>query len=70
MEYFNSFSHNIKFTYEFDKEKISFLDLKVISCNGKLMASLYSKPTNCDQYLHYKSSHPEYTKRSIIYNQT
>ena len=62
MEYFNSFSHNIKFTYEFDKE--------VISCNGKLMASLYSKPTNCDQYLHYKSSHPEHTKRSIIYNQT
>ena len=34
------------------------------------MISLYSKPTDCHQYLHYKSSHPEHTKRSIIYSQT
>ena len=70
MEDFNSFSDDIKFTYEFDKESIFFLDIKVISSNGKLITSLYSKPTDCHQYLHYKSSHPEHTKRSIIYNQT
>ena len=61
MEDFNSFSHDIKFTYEideFDKEAISFLDLKVISFNDKLMTSLYRKPTDWHQYLHYKSSHP------------
>ena len=29
MEDFNSFSHDIKFTYKFDKERISFLDLIV-----------------------------------------
>ena len=34
------------------------------------MTSLYNKPTDCHQYLHYKSSHPEHTKRSIIYSQT
>ena len=28
MEDFNSFSHGIKFSYEFDKENILFLDLK------------------------------------------
>ena len=28
------------------------------------------KPTDRHQYLHYLSSHPEYTKRSIVYSQT
>ena len=70
MEHFSTFIHDIKFTYQFDKERISFLDLKVISSHGKLMTSLYRKPTDCRQYLHYKSSHLEHTKRSIIYCQT
>ena len=54
MEDFNSFGDDVKYTYEFDKESISFLDLIVISSNGKLMISLYSKPIECHQYLHYK----------------
>ena len=45
------------------------LDLKVISSNGRLITSFYSKPTNCHQYLHYGSCHPEPTKRSIVYSQ-
>ena len=45
-------------------------DLKVISSNGKVMTSLHSKPSDCHQYLHYKSSQPEHTKRSIVYSQT
>ena len=54
MEDFNSFCDDIKFTYEFDKDSISFLDLKVIASNGKLATSLYSKPAGYYQYLHYK----------------
>ena len=27
-------------------------------------------PLNCHQYLHYLSSHPKDTKRSIVYSQT
>ena len=34
---FNAFNHHIEFTYEFDQEIISFLDLKVISSNAKLL---------------------------------
>ena len=28
------------------------------------------KPTDCHQYLHFQSSHPKHTKRSIVYSQT
>ena len=38
--------------------------------NGKLETDLYMKPTNCHQYLHYLSSDPEHTKRSIVYSET
>ena len=48
---------------------MSFLDLKIISPNGKLITSLYSIPTDCHQYLHYGSCHPEHTKKSIVYSQ-
>ena len=71
MENFNSFSDDIKFIYEFDKESVPFLDLKVIPSNGKLiLTSLYSKPTDCHKHIHYKSSHLEHTKRPKIHSQT
>ena len=31
---------------------------------------LHVKPTGRHQYLHYTSSHPEYTKRSIVFSQS
>ena len=30
---------------------------------------LYIKPTDRHQYLHYTSSHPEHTKKSVVYSQ-
>ena len=66
INYFNSFSHNIKFTYEFVKENKSILDLIFNSSNGKRMTSLYRKPTDFHQYLHYKSSYLEQTKRFML----
>ena len=69
MTEFNLFSDDIKFTYEYNKDTISFVDLKVISSNGKLITSLYSKPNDCHQHLQYGSCHPEHTKRSIVYSQ-
>ena len=69
MAEFNLFSDEIKFTYEYNKDTISFSDLKVISSNGKLITSSYSKPTDRRQYLHYGSGHPEHTKRYTVYSQ-
>ena len=56
--------------YESSKEKISFLDLSVSLCNGNLYTDLHIKATDCHQHLEYTSSHPEHSKKSIIYSQT
>ena len=45
------------------------MDLKVILSNDKLITNLYSKSTDCPQYLHYGSCHPEQFKRSIVHIQ-
>ena len=63
---FNNFNSNIKFTYEFSEESINFLDLNVKFSSGKLQTSLYVKPTDCHQYLHFESSHPKHKKVNSI----
>ena len=70
MRELNSFDSNIKFTYEYSNKRVSFLDLQVNIVENKLIASLFVKPTDPGQYLHYSSGHPEHTKRSIIHSQT
>ena len=66
----NNFNPNIKFTFEFSEASINFLDLNVKLSSGKLQDLLVLKPTDCHQYLHFQSSHPKHTKRSIVYSQT
>ena len=65
----NNYHHNIKFTHESNKEHISFIDLNVNLSGNKLSTDLYIKPTDRHQYLHYTSSHPEHTKKSVVYSQ-
>ena len=65
----NNYNPHIKFTYEFHKEHISFLDFKVSFCDGKLTTDMHVKPTDRHQYLRYTSAHPNHTKRSIVYSQ-
>ena len=67
---FNAFNFNIQFTYESSKKSIAFLDLDVALYNGRLESTVHVKPTDRHQYLHYSSSHPEHTKRSIVFSQT
>ena len=62
MSSFNSFTPNLKFAYESSKKDISFLDLKISLSKNKLSTDLHKKSTDCNQYLHYSSGHPEHTK--------
>ena len=70
MKELNNFKSNLKFTCECDSNSINFLDLIVKLNNGELTTSVYIKPTDRHQYFHYKSSHPDHIKRSIVYSQT
>ena len=61
---FSNFNPNIKFS----EASINFLDLNVKFSNSKLQTSLYVKPTDYHQYLHFQSSHPKHAKKSIVYS--
>ena len=66
MEGLNNFLLNLQFTYESSKKSVAFLDLIVSMENGSLSTDLHAKNTDCHQYLHCSSSHPDYRKNSII----
>ena len=65
----NNFYPKIKFTHESNKENISFLNLNVKLSDEPLETDWYIKPTDRHQYLQYSFSHPEHTKRSIVFSQ-
>ena len=65
----NSSHPNIKFTHESNKQHIPLLDLNMNLSGNKLSTDQYIKLTDRPQYLHYTSSHPEHTKKSVVYSQ-
>ena len=69
LERLNSFHPNLKFTSECSQQEINFLDVTVQLSNNKFVTDLYCKPTDCHQYLHYNSCHPEHMKKSSVYSQ-
>ena len=69
MEKLNQFLPNLKFTYESSQKKVAFLDLNVSLENGCITTHLYTKSTDCYQYLHCSSTHPDHIKNSINLSQ-
>ena len=70
MEKFNNFTPHLKFTNESSEKNISFLDLIITVSEQKLKTTLRIKSTDRHQDLHYASSHPEHTERSVVFSQT
>jgi hypothetical protein len=62
--YLNDSHETIKFTSEVSPEKINFLDtcVKVDQQTRRLYTTVYSKPTDTHDYLHFTSSHPDHCK--------
>ena len=55
----NKFHQNIEFKSEVEHNgKISFLDVLLMRCNGKLETTVFRKETNNDIYLHWRSFAP------------
>ena len=46
----NTFHPNLKFTYEFCTEAVSFVDVKVGTENKAFLTDLYTKPTDYYQF--------------------
>ena len=69
MEGLHKFLPNLQFTYESSRKRVAFLDLNVSLENGSVTADLHTKSTNCHQFLHCSSSHPDHIKNSIIYSE-
>ena len=59
----------IKFTTEWSKTSINFLDVTVSIAEGIIETELYVKPTDSHQYLLSSSCHPFYCKKGIPYSQ-
>ena len=69
LEELNRCNSYLTFTYESSKTSIPFFDLKVRLSNEDLSTDLRIKTTARHRLLHYTSSHPDHTKRPIIYSQ-
>ena len=59
----------IKFTAEYSKEEVNFLDLNIKLIDGKLKADLFVKPADTHQFLDPTSSHSYHCKKGIPYSQ-
>ena len=67
----NEFHQNIKFIYEVEhNSKISFLDVLLMRCNGKLDTTVFRKETNNDIYVHWGSFAPMTGKKGTWKNYT
>ena len=63
----NKFHQNIKFTYEVEHNgEISFLDVLLMRCHGKLETPVFRKETNNDIYLHWRSFAPIAWKKGTL----
>ena len=65
----NQAHESIKFTAEWSKEKVCFLDVQVIKEGNGIITDLFTKPTDTHQLLHRTSCHPGHTKKGIPYSQ-
>ena len=69
LNYINEAHDTIKFTWDWSRERINYLDVQVINNNGRIETDLYIKPTDKHQYLYHTSCHPRMCKESIPYAQ-
>ena len=69
IETLNACHPTIKFTVEWSKEEINFLDVNVRLRNRQLETDLHIKPTDTHQFLDSTSCHPYHCKKSIPYSQ-
>ena len=67
LENLNEKHPSINFDFKYSKIEIEFLDTKIYKdTNGKLCLTIYHKPTDWQNYLNFKSSHPPSNRQKSI----
>jgi hypothetical protein len=66
LQTFNSVHSSFKFTLEEEHNcRLPFLDVLVSRCNGRVVTTVYRKPTHSSRYLAFTSAHPLSHKKSV-----
>ena len=69
IEQVNMFHSTIKFTAEYSKEEVNFLDVNIKIIDREFKTDLFVKPTDTYQFLDPTSCHPYHCKKGIPYSQ-
>ena len=69
IDYLNSLHPTIKFTANWSRKSIEFLDVMLTIVGPRIKTDLFVKETDTHQYLHFSSCHPFHTKKGIPYGQ-
>ena len=69
LEWINQYHDTIKFTWDWSRKNVNYLDVQVINNNGVIETDLYTKPTDKHQYLLRTSCHPKGRQKIIPYAQ-
>ena len=67
LEKLGNFHPSVKFTCEYSREKVNYLDVQVIVREGKLIID-YVKQTGNHQHIDLSSCHPCHCTKLILYN--
>ena len=65
IEILNSLHKDITFTHEISDKQLPYLNVLLYIENGRLLTDIYYKPTDCHDYLPFKSCHPGHVARNI-----
>ena len=49
----------IKFTMEHSLKELPFLDILIKTVNDQIITDIYHKPTDTQEYFHFRSHHPQ-----------
>ena len=69
LEALNCCHPTIKFTADYSKHSVNFLDVSVKKLSNRLITDVYIKPTDTHQYLHASSCHVFHSKKSVPFSQ-
>ena len=64
-----SYHLTIKFTANYSRDKIRFLEVEIIKKGNQHVTDLYIKHRHTHQYIHANSCHVFYYKKSVPYSQ-